>query len=59
MDESVLTMLTSRDVMNMLNVSMATLHRWRKSGKLPYVEFPKKTYRYSKADIDKILKGGL
>lgn len=58
-EESVKDMLTSQEVASMLGISMITVKRWRKAGKLPFIEFPKKTYRHYKSDVEKILREGL
>lgn len=57
--ETVHTMLKTKDVMRLLRVSSNTVKRWRDSGRLPYTMFPAKTARYAKADIERILKEGI
>jgi excisionase family DNA binding protein len=58
MEDSVKDMVTLQDALKDLGVSYQTLVRWRRAGKIRYVEFPRQRYRYYREDIDKILKEG-
>jgi len=46
--------LTSEEVMGRLQISMSTLYRWTKSGKLPYSRIGKK-YHFNPYQIEKLL----
>ena len=51
-------LLTTRDVMEMLNVSYATIVRWRKTGKLPYIRLSGVGghVRFKRTDIEKMIR---
>lgn len=46
---------TNQEIMELLDVSSATLKKWRDSGQLGYSQISS-TYLYSKEDIDAFLK---
>ncbi|MCX5656652.1 MAG: hypothetical protein NTZ48_00215 [Candidatus Omnitrophica bacterium] len=48
-------LVSARQLSEALNVDIRTLSRWRKSGWLPFIEFPTGTYRYSLAEVEKLI----
>ncbi len=56
--ETVYTMLSNKEAATILGISTMTLYRWRLQGRVPFVEYPRRIYKYRKEDIEKILKGG-
>ena len=52
-------MILGADVRRMLNISKNTLMRWRKDGKIKYIELANKRYRYPKSEIDRIMTQGM
>ncbi len=53
-------MLDSRQVAAMLNVSIASLHRWARLGELPgAVRFGRRTVRWRREVIESIVAGRL
>ena len=46
-----------QDLMLMLNVSIRTLHNWRKNGVLPFLKIRGKIY-YKSSDLERLLNKG-
>lgn len=46
---------STEELLNLFKVHTQTLYRWRKSGKINFIQLGKKTFLYKKQDIDKML----
>lgn len=51
-------MMTSKEVMATFGISYSTLYRWKKSGRISFVEYPIHTYKYFREEIEKIIQKG-
>lgn len=49
--------LTTAEVASLLGVSVWTVTRWAKSGKLPAMKLPSGHRRFDRAEIEKLLVG--
>lgn len=48
--------LTTKDVAKKLQVTTATIERWREDGILPFIKIGKRSIRYKESDINNALK---
>lgn len=58
-DEMKKATVTASDAMGILGIDRKTLYRWRNSGKIRFIEYPVRHYRFYIADIKKIAKEGV
>lgn len=49
-------LLTSKKVAEIMNVTEATIKRWRKEGVMSFCKVGKKTIRYRESDIENFIK---
>jgi excisionase family DNA binding protein len=50
------TLLTRKQVAEMLQVGEWALNRWHREGKLPWRKLGNRTVRFAKADVEKFLE---
>ena len=51
-----MVILTLEEVAKQLNISLMTVYRWTKSGKLPHVKLGKRCYRVTLDQLTQFLK---